>query len=150
MTVVKHRFVLNPLGAPPIISAPYRAGPEQRELEHEEVAQMKKAGITEPAVSDRASRIVFVHKLDGSFRFRVDYRRLNAVTVRESYPILRMDECIDSLVRAKLFSTLHANSGYRQIEMDKNDVEKTAFVSCNGLYKYIRMPFGSKNAPATF
>lgn len=112
ITVAKHRILLNPPDAPPIHSAPYRVGPKQRELEREEVVQMEKNGVAEPAVREWASAIVILPKKDGSLRFCVDYRRLNAVTVRDSYPIPRMDECIDSVGEAKLFITLDANSGY--------------------------------------
>jgi hypothetical protein len=79
---------------------------------------MLKAEVIEPATSEWASKIVFVAKPDGSTRFCVDYRRLNAVTVRDSYPLPRMDECIDSLGDAKIFTTLYFSSGYWQIPLN--------------------------------
>jgi RNase H-like domain found in reverse transcriptase/Reverse transcriptase (RNA-dependent DNA polymerase) len=83
-------------------------------------------------------------------RFCIDYRRLNALTVRDSYPLPRMDECIDSLGDARIFSTLDCNSGYWQIPVEAADRAKTTFTSREGLYWFLRMPFGLRNAPETF
>ena len=149
VSIAKHRIELQP-GARPSYSAPYRAGPKARDFEKSEIDKMLKAGVIEPAKTEWAAPIVFAPKKDGSLRFCVDYRRLNAETVRDSYPIPRMDECIDSLGDAQLFSTLDANSGYWQIEMAEEDKNKTAFTTHYGLFRYLRMPFGLKNAPATF
>ena len=80
----------------------------------------------------------------------MDYRKLNAVTVRDSYPLLRMDECIDSLGDATVFTKLDGNSGYWQVEIAEDDRDKTTFASHSGLYRFLRMLFGLKNAPATF
>jgi hypothetical protein len=144
-----HRIELVP-GAKPIHAQPYRAGTRAREIESAEVQRMLKAGVIEPATSEWASPVVLVAKPDGSTRFCVDYRRLNAITVRDSYPLPRMDECIDSLGDAKVFSTLDCNSGYWQIPVDPADRAKTTFTSHEGLYWFLRMPFGLRNAPATF
>ena len=111
---------------------------------------MLEAGVIEPSTSEWATPVVFAPKKDGTLRFCIDYRRLNAVTLRDSYPIPRMDECIDTLGDAKIFSTLDCNSGYWQIMMDDADKEKTAFVTHQGLFHFTRMPFGLRNAPATF
>jgi Reverse transcriptase (RNA-dependent DNA polymerase) len=92
---------------------------------------MLKAQVIEPATSEWASPIVLVAKPDGSTRFYVDYRKLNAITVRDSYPLPRMDECIDSLGGAKSFTTLDCNSGYWQIPVRPEDREKTTFTSCS-------------------
>lgn len=83
--------------------------------------------------------VVFVLKKNDSFRFCVDYRRLNAVTERDSYLILRMDEGIDSLGNAKVLLKLEHNSSYWQIGMDDRDVDETAFIKHHGLSKYTRM-----------
>ena len=145
----KHRIELTP-GAKPVYQQPYRASPTQREHERKEIEKMLTEGVIEPSTSEWAAPVVFAPKKDGTLRFCVDYRRLNAVTLRDSYPIPRMDECIDSLGDAKIFSTLDCNSGYWQIEIDEDDQEKTAFVTHQGLYHFTRMPFGLRNAPATF
>ncbi len=83
-------------------------------------------------------------------RFCVDYRKLNAITVRDTYPIPHMDECIDSLGSAKMFSTFDCNSGYCQIPIAEKDWDKTAFVRHSGLYRFRRMPLGLTNTLATF
>jgi Reverse transcriptase (RNA-dependent DNA polymerase) len=111
---------------------------------------MLKAEVIESATSEWASQFVLVAKPDGSTRFCVDYRKLNAITVRYSYPLPRMDECIDSLGDAKIFTTLDCNSGYWQIPVRPEDRENTIFTSHEGLYWFLRMPFGLRNAPATF
>ena len=109
-----------------------------------------KEGVIEPAQSEWASPVVSAPKGDGTLRFCVDYRRLNEATLKDSYPILQMDECIDSLGDAKIFSTQDCNAGYWQILLREEDREKTTFTCHAGTYQYIRMPFGLTNAPATF
>ena len=122
---VKHRLPLTE-GSKPVFQPPYRAGPNARAREKEEIDEMLSMDVIEEAECEWASPIVFVPKPDGTMRFCVDYRRLNAMTIRDSYPIPRMDECIESLGYAKIFSNLDANCGYWQIEIDEDDREKTA------------------------
>ena len=83
-------------------------------------------------------------------RFCFDYRRLNAVTVKDSYPLPRIDDCIDTLGEAVIFSTLDAYSGYHQLSIAKRDRYKTAFVTHHGQFQWRRMPFGLSTAPASF
>jgi Reverse transcriptase (RNA-dependent DNA polymerase) len=94
--------------------------------------------------------VVLVPKPDGSLQFCVDYRRLSAVTIRDSYSLPRMDECIEYLGDACVFTTLDCNSGYWQIPVAPDDMDKTIFTSHEGTYRFRRMPFGLRNAPATF
>jgi hypothetical protein len=142
-----HRIDLVP-GAKPVHSQPYRAGPSARVAESAEVQRMLKAGVIEPASSEWASPVVLVPKPDGNPRFCVDYRKLNAVTTRDTYPLPRMDECIESLGDAQIFTTLDCNSGYWKIPVVPEDVEKTTFTSHEGTFQFTRMPFGLRNAPA--
>ena len=137
-------------GARPFKSAPYRAGPKTRELEEEEVRRQLEAGVIEPSNSEWAAPVLFAPKKDGKLRFCIDYRKLNTMTVKDSYPLPRMDECIDTLGDAKVFTTLDAFWGYWQITVPEEDRAKTSFVCHAGQYQYIRMPFGLTNAPATF
>jgi hypothetical protein len=109
-----------------------------------------KVEVIEPATSEWASPIVLVSKADGSTRFCVDYRRLIAITVRDSYPLPNMDECIDSLVYSKILTILDCNYGYWQIPVRPEDREKTTLNSREGLYWFLRMLFGLRNAPGTF
>ena len=115
-----------------------------------EIRKMLDAGVIEPATSEWASRIVLVPKKDGSLRFCVDYRRLNAKTVADAYPLPRIDDCLDSLGDAQIFTTLDCNAGYWQVPVAPEDRDKTTFRSYLGTYRYTRMPFGLRNAPATF
>lgn len=94
--------------------------------------------------------MVFAQKKDGTVQFCVDYRRLNAVSKQDWYLKLCMHDCIDYLDIATLFSTVDANDGCWQEESDAKDRDKTAFTAHIGLYWFIRMPCGSRNAPGTF
>lgn len=111
---------------------------------------MLDVGVIEPATSEWASPVVLVPKKDGSLRFFVDYRRLNTKTLTDAYPLPRMDDCIDSLGDARIFTTLECNSSYWQIPVAASDHDKTTFTTYLGTFMYLRMPFGLKNAPATF
>lgn len=111
---------------------------------------MLKVNVAKPATAEWGSPIVFVPKRNGSLWFCVDYLRLNEVTERESYATPRMEQWTDSLGTARIFFTLDANSGYRQIEMDKKGANNTAFVTQHRRQRYVRMSFGLKNAPPTF
>jgi hypothetical protein len=107
-------------------------------------------GVIEPATCEWASSIVVVPKPDGSLRYCVEYRKLNAITVPDTYPLPLMDESIDFLGEAAIFFTLDYNIGYWQIPVDPADHEKTTFKSHLGIYRFIRLPFGLRNAPGTF
>jgi len=149
INVTEHTLELLP-GTRPVHTNPYREGPKTREIVKGEVERQLRAGVIEPTQSAWASPVVIVPKPDGTPRFCVDYRRLNAVTIRDSYPLPRMDDCIDSLGSAVVFTTLDANCGYWQLPIREKDQELTTFVCHKGTFKYVRMPFGLSNAPATF
>jgi RNase H-like domain found in reverse transcriptase/Reverse transcriptase (RNA-dependent DNA polymerase) len=134
----------------PVFQHPYRAGPEARRVEQEEVDRMLKMGVIEPSCAEWASPVFLIPKPDGSTRFCVDYRKVNSLTARDVYPLPRMDECLDSLGEAKYFTTLDANTGFWQIEVHPDDRDKTTFSWHAGMYRFLRMPFGLVNAPATF
>ena len=144
-----HRIELEP-GTKPIHQAPYRQGPHKRKETEKSISEMLEAGVIEPANSEWASPVVLAPKPDGTQRFFVYYRKLNAKTVPDSYPLPRADDCLDSLGAAMVFTMLDCNSGYWQVALAEEDKDKTAFVSHMGTHRYNRMPFGLRNAPATF
>ena len=134
----------------PIKQPPRRLAPHRREAVEEEVEKMLAAEVIEESQSPWASPVVLVKKKDGSTRFCVDYRRLNAVTVKDAYPLPRVEDCLDTMAGANWFSTLDLASGYWQLDIEEGDREKTAFTTHRGLYQFRRMPFGLCNAPGTF
>ncbi|UYV63284.1 hypothetical protein LAZ67_2003650 [Cordylochernes scorpioides] len=134
----------------PIKQRPYRVSPTERRAIQGEVDKMIKMGVAQPSESPWSSPVVLVKKKDGSWRFCVDYRRLNRITKKDVYPIPRTDDVLDSLTGAKFYSSMDLRTGYWQIEIDEGDREKTAFVTPDGLYEFRVMPFGLCNAPATF
>jgi hypothetical protein len=106
--------------------------------------------VITPSSSPWSSPVFLVRKKDGTTRFCVDYRRLNAVTVNDAYPLPRIDDSFDHLSGSCWFSTLDLCSGYWQVECEGSDRHKTAFATRSGLYEFRVMPFGLKGAPATF
>ncbi len=145
---VKHR--INTGGAAPIRQPPRRL-PLMKKQEAEKIVQdMQEQGVIEPSSSPWSSPVVLVRKKDGSSRFCVDYRKLNDVTHKDSYPLPRIDDTLEALAGSSLFSTLDLKSGYWQVQVEERDREKTAFSVGNGLWQFAVMPFGLCNAPATF
>ena len=136
--------------AKPIHVPPYRAGFKERETIDKLTDEMLKEGVIRHSSSPWASPVVLVAKKDGQIRFCIDYRRLNAITVRDVYPLPRIDDCLSVLHGNLYFSSLDLLAGYWQARMAEADKAKTAFVTHNGLFEFNVMPFGLTNAPATF
>ena len=134
----------------PIKVLPYRIPHAYREEVAKESEEMERRGIIEPSHSEWSAPIVVVRKKDNKIRLCVDYRRLNATTPMDAYPMPRMDELIDKLGKAKYITTLDLASGYWQVPMSKEDRPKTAFSTPKGLYQFKVMPFGLNGAQATF
>ena len=134
----------------PIKQAPRRLPFSKRQESEQEIQNMLNRGIIEPSSSPWSSPIVLVRKKDGSLRFCIDYRKLNSVTKKDSYPLPRIDDSLDALGNAKWFSTLDLSSSYWQVKMHPDHKEKTAFVTTSGLYHFNVLSFGLTNAPATF
>jgi len=137
-------------GSRPIKSKPYRVSPKERDIIKNQIAEMLEHNIIRPSKSPWASPVVLVRKKDETFRFCVDYRKVNEVTIKNNYPIPLMDDILNSLGKNKYFSSLDLFSGYWQIGVKEEHKEITAFITNEGLFEFNVLPFGLCNAPATF
>ena len=137
-------------GNPPTKAGYHRLPLAKQNIVDTEVEKMLKDDIIEPSHSPWASPVVLVKKKDGSIRFCVDFRKVNERSRKDSYPLPRIDETLDTLGGASWFCTMDLASGYWQIKMRESDRPKTAFVTRKGLFQFKVMPFGLCNAPATF
>ncbi|UYV73036.1 K02A2.6-like [Cordylochernes scorpioides] len=146
--LVRHKIKTN--SDIPIRKNPYRVSLREREIINNQIDKMLKKGIISHSSSPWASPVILVKKKDGTFRFCVDYRNLNSITVKDQYPLPRIDDCFDSLHGSRYFTSLDLCSGYWQVEVEEQDREKTAFVTPDGLYHFNVLPFGLCNGPATF
>jgi transposase InsO family protein len=146
--VVQHEIDTD--NARPIRQALRRHPPAHATAIQWHMSEMLKQGIIEPAQSQWASNIVLVRKKDGSLRCCVDYRRLNQVTRKDTYPLPRIDVCLDGMSGAQWFSTFDFRSSYHQVEVRPENADNTAFICREGLFRFLTMPFGLCGAPATF
>ncbi|UYV77620.1 hypothetical protein LAZ67_15001754 [Cordylochernes scorpioides] len=128
-------------GAKPIKHKQYRVSAKEREIIKEQIDEMLRDGIIRPSSSPWSFPVILVKKRDGKYRFCVDYRKLNDVTVKDVYPIPRIDEVLDTLQGSKYFSAIDLKSGYWQVEVEEKDKEKTAFTRAHGLYEFKLRPY---------
>ena len=134
----------------PISIPPYRMAPtELRELKAQ-LEELLSKGFIRPSISPWGAPALFVKKKDGSLRLCIDYRQLNRVTIRNQFPLPRIDELFDQLQGSRVYSKIDLRSRYHQFRVKESDVPKTAFRTCYGHYEFLVMPFGLTNAPAVF
>ena len=146
---VDHKIELLPGAVPPSRPTYRLSATELAELK-KQLEELTKAGFIQPSKSPFGAPILFVKKKDGTMRMCVDYRALNNVTIKNSYPLPRVDELFDRLQGAKYFSKIDLRSGYHQIRIADEDVPKTAFRTRYGHFEFLVLPFGLTNAPGTF
>ncbi|GJX37742.1 putative reverse transcriptase domain-containing protein [Tanacetum coccineum] len=137
-------------GAAPVARAPYRLAPSEMKELSEQLQELSDKGFIRPSSSPWGAPVLFVKKKDGSFRMCIDYRELNKLTVKNRYPLPRIDDLFDQLQGSSIYSKIDLRSGYHQLRVREQDIPKTAFRTRYGHYEFQVMPFGLKNAPAVF
>ncbi|KAK1424203.1 hypothetical protein QVD17_19524 [Tagetes erecta] len=146
---VEFRIDLVP-GAAPVARAPYRLAPSEMQELSNQLQELLEKGFIRPSSSPWGAPVLFVKKKDGSFRMCIDYRELNKLTVKNRYPLPRIDDLFDQLQGSTYFSKIDLRSGYHQLRVHEEDIPKTAFRTRYGHYEFMVMPFGLTNAPAAF
>ena len=146
---VDHKIELQP-GSQPYHRSPYRMSPKELEELKAQIDRFLKLGHIRRSISPYGAPVLFVPKKDGGLRFCVDYRALNKNTVKNRYPLPKIDELLDQLSGARVFSKIDLRSGYHQIRILSEDTHKTAFRTRYGHFEFTVIPFGLCNAPATF
>ncbi|MCO5610830.1 hypothetical protein L7F22_065072 [Adiantum nelumboides] len=144
-----HMIELIPGSSPPN-KPPYRVSQAQQEEIIRQVNELVEKGMVRPSSSPFCSPVLLVQKKDGTYRMCVDYRALNRITIKNRFPLPRVEDLFDKLQGSTYFSRIDLKSGYHQIRIVDEDIVKTAFLTTFGLYEYLVMPFGLTNAPATF
>src|ERR687885_1514720 len=146
---VEFRIELVP-GTTPVAKAPYRLAPSEIREVMTQIQELLDKGFIRPSSSPWGALILFVKKKDGSMRMCIDYRELNKKTIKNKYPLPRIDDLFGQLQGASFFSKIDLRSGYHQVRVAEPDVAKTAFRTRYGHYEFLVMPFGLTNAPAIF
>lgn len=147
--VIDHKIEIIPGSSPPCGSV-YRMSPSELDELKKQLMELIAHGFIRLSKSSYGAPVLFVKKKDGSMRMCIDYRALNKITVKNKYPLPRVDELFDRVRGARYFSKIDLRSGYHQVRIAEEDIEKTAFRTRYGHYEFTVLPFGLTNAPATF
>ena len=147
--VVTHTIEIEE-GAKPFKEPVRRLGPDKKLIADEQIETLLQMGIIRPSRSPYASAIVLVKKSDGSSRFCIDFRKLNDITIKDSFPLPVIADHMDKLGAAKYFTSLDMGSAFWQVKLDEASMPRTAFITSDNQYEWTRMPFGLCNATATF
>jgi transposase InsO family protein len=145
-----HYCVVDTGDSPPIYQRPYRQSPTARQITQDILNEDLKNGLIQPSKSPYGSPVVLVKKKDGSHRLCIDFRKLNKSVKKNTYPIPLIDDVVDHLHGTAFMSTVDANQGFKQMEVHPDSIEKTAFVTPDGKYECLRMPFGLCVSPAEY
>ncbi|GJR22870.1 putative reverse transcriptase domain-containing protein [Tanacetum coccineum] len=137
-------------GATPVARTPYRLAPSEMQELSNQLQELTDRGFIRPSTSPWGAPVLFVKKKDGSFRMCIDYRELNKLTIKNRYPLPRIDDLFDQLQGSSVYSKIDLRSGYHQLRVRERDIPKTAFRTRYGHYEFQVMPFGLTNAPAVF
>ena len=137
-------------GSAPVSIPPYRMAPTELKELKVQLQDLVDKGFIRPSVSPWGAPVLFVKKKDGTLRLCIDYRQLNKITIKNKYPLPRIDDLFDQLRGASVFSKIDLRSGYHQLKIKETDVPKSAFRTRYGHYEFLVMPFGLTNAPAAF
>ena len=140
-SVIEHDIVLE-AGSRPFKETMRRMAPDKRKMADEQIQLLIEMGVIRPSNSPFASAVVLANKNDGSKRFCMDFRKLNDLTIKDAFPLPRIDDTLETLGTAKFFTSLDMGSAFWQVELTEEAVPKTAFSTTNGLYEWTRMPFG--------
>ncbi|GJW22499.1 putative reverse transcriptase domain-containing protein, partial [Tanacetum coccineum] len=135
-------------GAAPVARAPYRLAPSEMKELLEQLKELSDKGFIRPNSSPWGAPILFVKKKDGSFRMCIDYRELNKLTMKNCYPLPRIDDLFDQLQGSSVYSKTDLRSGYHQLRVREEDIPKMAFKTLYGHYEFQVMPFGLTNTQA--
>ncbi|GJR72040.1 putative reverse transcriptase domain-containing protein [Tanacetum coccineum] len=146
---IEFRIKLVP-GAIRVTKSPYRLAPSKMKELSGQLKELQDKGFIRPSSSPWRAPVLFVKKKDGSFRMCIDYRELNKLTIKNRYPLPRIDDLFDQLQGSQYFSKIDLRSGYHQLRVHEADIPKTAFRTRYGHFEFTVMPFGLTNAPAVF
>ncbi|GJR23018.1 putative reverse transcriptase domain-containing protein [Tanacetum coccineum] len=146
---IEFRIDLIP-GALPVVKSPYRLAPSEMQELSNQLKDLQEKGFIRPSHSPWGAPVLFVKKKDGALRMCIDYRELNKLTIKNRYPLPRIDDLFDQLQGACCFSKIDLRSGYHQLRVREEDIPKTAFRTRYGHFEFTVMPFGLTNAPAVF